>query len=172
MLKKVIIAVIIVFLCFLTVGILIIHFDVEHSSVESLLRKDPPTEFCIYLPNNSFPSDIVFSNRDILREFHTTVKDKTAVRSYTGKLANDKFVLTMDYGYKGETVYVTMDGSVFIWEDTADIRNKSRLHWLWWKLDGLIISKGKAHILYTTEPDVKVLELAKNIKDLVEKKGS
>lgn len=159
MVKKGLLAVIIAFVCFLTAGVAAIHFDTEGSNVLSLLRQDPPAEFYIHSQGNGDSNEIIFSDSKAIREFHDSLKDKTVKRQYGGKPAEDKTVLTMDYGYKGDTVFIDTEGRLFISEDAADIRNKSRLHWLWWKLD----AGSKAHLIYATDPDAQVLEAAKNI---------
>ena len=151
-------------ICFLIISVTVNYFDTNNSTVSSLLHRDPPTEFCYYYVSEGYPQTIYFTNGSAIQEFHNTLKNKIAKRQYKGMPAKEKAILTIDYGQKGNTISVDAEGRVFISEDMADIRNKSILHWLWWKLD----TSSKGNLVYRTEPDKKVLELAHNIKTYIE----
>lgn len=164
--RAIIIIAIIVSVC-LIIGLVSIHSQINSSDVLSLLSQDPPSEFYIYSQTDGYPNEVIFSDNDIILEIHNIVKSKTAKRQYE-QPDKDKIVLVIDYGYKGDTISIDTNGRIFISEDSGSIRNKSRLHWLWWKLDGWLISKGRVHLTYATEPDAKVLKLVKTIRNYVE----
>lgn len=157
--KKIFIPIIALF-CILLAAIVIIHYHTRSSEVSSLLQPDPPTELYLYFTmQGSDTKEAVFTERTVIEALHYTVKDKIARRQFTKWPDKDQIVLTMDYGYKGNTVCIDNDGRIFISEDAAELRDKSRLHWLWWK----IVSRSSSHITYFTYPDPKVLGVAKRI---------
>lgn len=161
MLKKALFAVLLLSLCLL-LGITKIHFSTLKSSLFDLLSQEPPSEFYIYTFTGKEPKEILFLNHTIIQEFHNRIKDKSAKRVYE-RPSDDELVLIMDYGYKGNMTLIDQDGRVYIYKNRAVIRNKSWLHWVWWKLDGIFWSKGSTHLIYVTEADSRVVELADKI---------
>lgn len=157
--KKMVIPIIAVF-CILSIGIAKIHYQTRRSEIWNLLQSDPPQELYLYpTERGSNHGEIVFTERIAIEHFHFTIKNKTASRQFAQWPDRDQIVLMMDYEYKGNTVCVDTDGRVFVSEDAAELRNLSRLHWLWWKT----VYRSSPNIIYTTHPDPKVLEAAKGI---------
>ena len=158
--RKVVILMIAV-VCIVSIGIATIHYQTRRSEVSSLLQPDPPTELYLYSVVDGNPREVVFTDQAVIDDFHHTIKGRMARRQLAKWPDKDQIFLTMDYGYKGNTLCVDNDGRIFISEDAAELRNTSRLHWLWWK----IVCRSSSHITYFTHPDPKVMMVAKRIAD-------
>lgn len=91
----------------------------------------------------------VFRDKNIISEFHALIKDKKAKRVGTAKAIPE-----WEYGYKGNNLSISDDGSILVFVSKTEIRNKSKIHWLWWKINGLYDRHTTVH--YLTEPDEKV----------------
>ncbi|MGE5484073.1 MAG: hypothetical protein ACM3X4_03520 [Ignavibacteriales bacterium] len=64
--------------------------------------------------------------------------------------------VSFDFGYKGNTVQIFPDGSAVVFQDKAAIRNRSFLHYLWWRVYGR--PREGVWLHYKTAPNPALLE--------------
>jgi hypothetical protein len=110
----------------------------------------------------------VYADPAGIAAFHENIVWKTArpVLGEAGQREMNGRLLTLNYqGDKGPTMVIDEDGRAFVLVDKGDIRNKSRLHWLWWKLD----TDRSTSLYYVTRPDEKLARAAQAIRDGMKK---
>lgn len=112
-----------------------------------------PNELILWEPEKEY----VYENQERIAELHNIIKNKTAKR--VGRI---KTVANIGYGTKGYGLAIGPDGSIILYHPKSDIRNKSPLHWLWWKVNKLY--DPASSVEYLTEPDEKVAEIIKTIR--------
>jgi len=162
MLKKSFFAVLIL-LSFILISLTVVSNGTKNTAVQTLINNNPPGELCYYYKKDGYPHTFYYTDSITIQRFHNVIISKDAVK-ISDLPSEDNVVLKIDYGQKGSTIYIDTDGSAYISEDVADIRNRSILHWLWWKIE----APDKAYFIYKTEPDRNLLELSQNIKSEIE----
>jgi hypothetical protein len=117
---------------------------------------------------NAGTGEQVYQDPAGIAAFHEEIAGKTT-RPCLGEAGDRQMngrIVTLNYqSDKGRTLVVDEDGRAFLLVDKGDIRNKSRLHWLWWKLD----TDRRTSLYYVTEPDEKVAKAARAIRDSMKK---
>lgn len=107
-----------------------------------------------------FKGDISYENKATTNQFCKINKEKTLRKISKSEEKKAHFITSFAYGNdKGRIVGIDDEGRVFFMVDPSEIRNKSRLGWLWWKLSD------KQVFYYCTDPDPKVAEIAKQIEN-------
>lgn len=139
----------------------------DRQVIEQLLQGKPGQ---IYLLTDNPPTSGTVNNPRDIGEFHDLIRLKRAVKHTVPETKSLKTTPLLRFFYhdekRGRSVTVDTDGRLFVSVDKSDIRNRSPLHWLWWKLDG--VSDRHGYLYYVTEPDPQVAVLAKKLLSLRE----
>lgn len=133
---------------------------VSSTEVKSLIYKDFPPEITAVSPGHRK----VIKNYQAITQFYSLIADRKVKKisaSKGGQLVKDS-QLSVEYGYKGNELYFTKRGQVLIRVYKSEIRNKSRVHWLWWKADSLFGDR-RSGIYYMSEEDQSLIQDVKMV---------
>ncbi|WP_405081564.1 hypothetical protein ACI48J_02825 [Paenibacillus chitinolyticus] len=122
-----------------------------------LMTRSQPASF--YLPDENF----TYRDQGVIESFTRLALTKQALRKEEAASAfiPGKEPLRLSYdNSKGRVILVDADGRIYTPVSKAELRNESRLHWLWWKLD----TGRSSYLYYVTEPDAAIARLAEQIK--------
>lgn len=163
--KKIILSItgLIFFIGIVFIGLAAIDRGTKYTKVHTLVNISAPKELCYYYTNDGYSHTFFYKDSNTIQKFHNTIINKAAAK-ISDLPDEEKTILSFDYGQKGSTIYIDIDGSAYISADVAGIRNKSILHWLWWK----IYAPDKAYFIYKIQPDKNLIDLAHNIKSDIE----
>lgn len=110
-----------------------------------------------------YENNMYYKNHEVIQKYFDINKDKYVKRtSKKNAQIASKVILRFAYNSdKGRDTFIDDEGRVFFVVSKPEIRNKSRLHWLWWKLD---IDQHN-YIYYSTEADTEILKIVSQIKN-------
>lgn len=111
--------------------------------------------------------EIVVAEKEEVQQFHKQVENKMATRvsvSKTRKFQGNMIAIINYNSDKGMDMVIDEKGKIFIVVGKGSIRNKSKLHWLWWKLNGL--HDNYTYLYYYTGPDQKVVDMIHDMKSI------
>ncbi len=130
----------------------------------------PPEALLLVIPSGESGSDrdryVTYTDKAQIEAIHRRFQGLTARRvsdSVGNRLEATGRGLHLCYNDdKGRDILITEEGRVIVLVDGGEIRNRSRLTWLWWRLDKL---RGRSTaVYYVTAPDSSVLEWARTVK--------
>ncbi|WP_188178258.1 hypothetical protein [Paenibacillus sedimenti] len=110
-----------------------------------------------------YENNIYYKNHELIQKYFDINKDKI-VKKVPNEKAHIESKIILSFAYntdKGRDTYIDDKGKIFFIVSKSEIRNKSRLHWLWWKLD---FDKNN-YIYYSTEADIAIVKLVNQIKN-------
>lgn len=168
-LVKVVLLVTILSLVLIVSGLFFIDKGVSTVAVNNLIKIYEQDNFKVYNPADdtqtiTVDSVRVFSpidskqtitvEKDFIVGLKKTINTEKAVRISKNEADSIrkqmKYTIT-DYMDKRWCFYTDDLGRILIPVDKSDIRNKSRLHWLWWKLDNC--KENTTGLYYLVEPN-------------------
>jgi hypothetical protein len=140
----------------LGIGLLLYKVNTVVPSVHKFTDFGTANEFYFYEKN------IYYKNQEVIQKYFDITKDKFVKRTPNKKAQiASKVILRFTYDTdKGRDTYIDDEGRIFFIVSKPEIRNKSRLHWLWWKVD----MDNHNYIYYSTEADTEILKLVSQIK--------
>lgn len=154
--KKVIIAIITLLSLYFVATLTL----VSSTDVKSLIYKDFPPEITAVTPNKR----TVINSYKAIVDFYSLIADRKVKKISSSK--GDQLVkesrLSVEYGYKGNELFFTQRGQVLIHAYKSEIRNKSRVHWLWWKADRLFGDR-RAGVYYVSDEDPSLIQDVKKV---------
>jgi hypothetical protein len=110
-----------------------------------------------------YKGDIYYKNQTLIQKYFDINKNKDVRRISFKEAQSATKIIGFAYNSdKGRDLFIDDKGRVFFVVSKPEIRNKSRLHWLWWKLD--FFDKYNS-IYYFTDPDPAIVELVNQIKN-------
>lgn len=114
----------------------------------------------LYIENDRYS----YQNFNKLNEFNKLIKYKFVRRVSFSQWESSwkNKVLTIEYPDSEEILVVDKRGSILISRDKGDIRNRSWLHYIWWRYDNL--NDNHTAIYYLTPPDDKIIKIINDIK--------
>ncbi|MDQ0899050.1 hypothetical protein [Paenibacillus sp. V4I7] len=102
-----------------------------------------------------------YKNQTLIQKYFDLNKIKDVRRISFEKTKSAAKIISFAYNSdKGRDLFIDDKGSVYFVVSKSEIRNKSRLHWLWWKLD---VSNKYNSIYYFSDPDPAIVELMNQI---------
>jgi hypothetical protein len=111
---------------------------------------------------------IKYDNESLIEKLYKQIRFKGLRRINHDSMMenfNDKiFVIEVD---SEKRFTIDRNGKVGISVEKGEIRNKSWLHWLWWKFDNMIYDD--TYIYYLSNSDSKVIDIINEIKTGIEK---
>lgn len=128
----------------------------EHSTIDKHFHRIPE-ELYIYQNGKEF----FFRDKKLIDRFSSLVQKKKGEKLSTAEaiaIIKDS-IIHFDYGYKEDGMWITGDGRIIFAVDKAEIRNRTIIGYLWWK----IASDRSIYLYYITDPDPKVIGIAHDI---------
>ena len=149
---------------FIIIAVLLLPIGLLLYKVETIV---PSTmKFADFGGANTFyfyESDIYYKNQALLQRYFELNKDKIVKRISIKEADSANKTIRFAYNSdKGRDLFVDDKGRIFFVVSKPEIRNKSRLHWLWWKLD---VFDNYNYIYYCTDPDSGIEQLVNLIKN-------
>ncbi|MTI66110.1 MAG: hypothetical protein FH753_05845 [Firmicutes bacterium] len=136
----------------------------ESVKVKNLVRPNP-TELEI-MKENRF---VTYTDKKEISKFSRLIENKIAIKVSEDiqKEVEDKSFISFEYGYKGNSMLVDNKGRIIIYVSKNQIRKKSTLHWIWWKIDNFF-GDNKVYLVYLVKEDKAIFNQIKKIKELPE----
>jgi hypothetical protein len=110
---------------------------------------------------------IKYDNKRLIEKLYKQIRFKGLRRinhdSMMENLNNRSFVIEVD---SERRFTIDKSGKVGISVEKGEIRNKSWLHWLWWKFDNMLYND--TYIFYLSNSDSKVIDIINEIKTDIE----
>jgi hypothetical protein len=111
-----------------------------------------------------YKANVSLKDQYIITKFFDLNKDKNSFKLSATELKSRSIQVILGFAYgddKGQDVFIDSQGKIYFVVPKSGIRNKSRLHWLWWKMD----RSDQGSLYYSTSPDTEIVNWVNDIRN-------
>lgn len=136
----------------------------EYTTIDKHFKRIPG-ELYVYRNGKEIP----FRDRELVNRFTSLVQKKKGkkITMAEAKTIKNNSIIHFDYGYKEDGMWIAGDGMIVFAVDKAEIRNRSVIGYIWWK----IISDSSVNLYYKTTPDPEASTIVHEILKKIEKES-